>query len=89
MKPEIVVAIVSLIVALPPTLYALHAWYRRRSQSTWYPSHRAHISRRRSELFCSVSERGIILALRVEDGLPTTSRQPILRVSNPGMALGC
>ncbi|KAF5717811.1 hypothetical protein FMUND_5542 [Fusarium mundagurra] len=88
MKTEIIVAIVSLVVALPPTLYALHAWYRRRSQSTWYPSHRAHLSRRCSELFCSVSEQGITLALRVEEGLPTTSREPILRVSNPGMALG-
>ncbi|CZR37788.1 uncharacterized protein FPRO_07021 [Fusarium proliferatum ET1] len=33
MKAEIIVAIVSLVVALPPTLYALHAWYRRRSQT--------------------------------------------------------
>lgn len=110
MKAEIIVAIVSLVVALPPTLYALYAWYGRRSQSTCeylkdacipteltgglmvglgYPSHRAHLSRRRSEIFCSVSDRGITLALRVEDGLPTTSREPILRVSNPGMALSC
>ncbi|KAF4444235.1 hypothetical protein FACUT_816 [Fusarium acutatum] len=87
MKTEIIVAIVSLIVALPPAVYALNAWHRRRSQSTWYPSHRAHLSRHRSELFCSVSERGITLALRVEDGLPTTLREPMLRVSNHGMAL--
>ncbi|KAI1063926.1 hypothetical protein LB506_005804 [Fusarium annulatum] len=89
MKAEIIVAIVSLIVALPPTLYALHAWYRRRSQTPWYIFHRAHLSRRRSELFCSVSDRGITLALRIEDGLPTTSREPILRAPNPGMTLSC
>ncbi|KAH7194185.1 hypothetical protein DER44DRAFT_792888 [Fusarium oxysporum] len=87
MKTEIIVAIVSLVVSLPPTLYALHAWYRRRSRSACYPSHGMHLSRRRSELFCSVHEQGITLALRFEDGLPITLREPMLRGSNTSTAL--
>ncbi|KAH7151530.1 hypothetical protein DER46DRAFT_614824 [Fusarium sp. MPI-SDFR-AT-0072] len=89
MKSEIIVAIVGLVVSLPPALYALHTWYRRRSLVTYRPSHQKHLSRRRSELFCSVSERGITLALRVEEGLPTVQRETIFRTPNPGTALSC
>lgn len=34
MKTEVIVAIVSLVVSLPPALYALHTWYLRRSLVT-------------------------------------------------------
>lgn len=54
------------------------------------PSHQKHHLRRRSELLCSVSERGgIALKLRVEEGLPITQREPFFRAPNPGMTLSC
>lgn len=53
------------------------------------PSHQKHLLRRRSELLCSVSERGIALKLRVEEGLPITQRETFFRAPNPGMTLSC
>ncbi|KAM5520616.1 hypothetical protein FOXYSP1_14506 [Fusarium oxysporum f. sp. phaseoli] len=89
MKTEIIVAIVSLVVSLPPTLYALHTWCRRRSQSPCKPYHEMYPSRRHSELLCSVSERGITLALRIEDVLPIAQRETMFGASDPGTTLSC
>ncbi|KAH7258962.1 uncharacterized protein BKA55DRAFT_561860 [Fusarium redolens] len=89
MKPEIIVAIVSLVVSLPPALYTLHTWYQRRSQAMYHPFHQIHLSRRHLELLCSMSERGITLVLRVEEGRPVPQRDSIFRASNPDMTSSC
>ncbi|KAH6954473.1 hypothetical protein DER45DRAFT_312393 [Fusarium avenaceum] len=81
MKAELIVAIVTLVTALPPTLFVMHKWYTRQRQNSIltsaFPLHGMQPLRRQSHLVCSVSEQGITFGLRVDDEMAVRRTYPL------------
>ncbi|KAH7247437.1 uncharacterized protein BKA55DRAFT_571820 [Fusarium redolens] len=74
MNIEAIVAILTLVVALPPTVYIINKWYKRaRNRTPLLPSTHSHRDmrpvRRQSRLLYSMTDQAVILGLQLEEGM--------------------